>query len=66
MMFGTKTKTTEPPFPRHELGDRISHLVTAAGRAGCTPYEVAEQLEHQASAIRTGIAVTAPSDRSIF
>jgi hypothetical protein len=57
---------TADTFPRHELGDRISHLVTAAGRSGCTPYETAEQLERAADAIRTRIAVTAPSDRSIY
>jgi len=61
-----KPQTAEAPFPRHEFGDRLDALLAAGRKAGVTAYEAAEALDRRADAVRLQIALSAPSDRSLY
>jgi len=62
-MFGSKKPET---WPAHEWRDRLDKLIGAAQKAGVGIYDVANHLEAKASALRLVIAVSSPSDRSLY
>jgi hypothetical protein len=63
-MFGTKTKADT--WPAHEWCDRLDALITAASKAGVSPYAIAEALDQRADATRLRTALSAPVDRGLY